>query len=134
MAPRRFPGAPCQFRPIASQVLFRAVEPIWQRPEATISRHDDEQLAIAAILDGNFALFHDLIRPYERIVYSLAYSLLRNEMIAEEVAIEVFLSAFRKLVSLRGERSLDNRLIGITIERACNRLRQMHAEMDESRV
>ena len=39
-----------------------------------------------------------LIRPYERSVYVMAFSYMKNREDAEDVAQEAFLRAFRKLV------------------------------------
>jgi len=51
----------------------------------------DEAHMIASILGGNVELYHELIRPYERTVYSMALSLMKNEADAEDVAQEAFL-------------------------------------------
>ncbi len=42
-----------------------------------------ERLLIERIRAGEHELFHDLIRPYERGAYILAYSILRNREDAE---------------------------------------------------
>ena len=41
---------------------------------------------IAAILAGDIQLYHELIRPYERSVYVMALSYMKNEADAEDVA------------------------------------------------
>jgi RNA polymerase sigma-70 factor (ECF subfamily) len=46
---------------------------------------------VASILDGDTELYHDLIRPYEHSVYSMALSFMKNESDAEDVAQETFL-------------------------------------------
>ena len=79
---------------------------------------------IAAILAGEIQLFHELIRPYERSVYVMALSYLKNETDAEDVAQDAFIRAFRKLSSFRAESKFSTWLISITINEARTRLRR----------
>jgi DNA-directed RNA polymerase specialized sigma24 family protein len=50
-------------------------------------------------------LYHELIRPYERSVYLMALSYLKNEADAEDVAQEAFVKALSEslIVSRGGE-------------------------------
>jgi RNA polymerase sigma-70 factor, ECF subfamily len=50
------------------------------------SRSRDEAEMIAFILAGETQLYHELIRPYERSVYMMALSYMKNEADAEDVA------------------------------------------------
>ncbi len=80
---------------------------------------------IAAILGGEIQLYHELIRPYERSVYVMALSYMKNnEADAEDVAQEAFIRAFRKLESFRAESKFSTWLISITINEARTRLRR----------
>jgi RNA polymerase sigma-70 factor (ECF subfamily) len=79
---------------------------------------------IAAILAGEIQLFHELIRPYERSVYVMALSYLKNETDAEDVAQDAFIRAFRKLSLFRAESKFSTWLISITINEARTRLRR----------
>jgi RNA polymerase sigma-70 factor (ECF subfamily) len=83
----------------------------------------DESRMIASILAGDKHLFHELIRPYERRVYAMALSFLRNEADAEDVAQEAFLKAFRNLASFRGEAKFGTWLVSITLNEARSRIR-----------
>lgn len=87
---------------------------------------------IASILAGNTQEFHDLIRPYERNVYVMALSVLKNEADAEEVAQETFLKAFRNLGSFRAESKFSTWLLSITLNEARNRLRRKNTVRMES--
>ena len=78
---------------------------------------------IASILGGKTELYHDLIRPYERTVYRMALSFMKNESDAEDVAQEAFLRAFRKLSTFRGHSRFSTWLISITLNEARGRLR-----------
>jgi RNA polymerase sigma-70 factor (ECF subfamily) len=79
---------------------------------------------IAAILAGEIHLFHELIRPYERSVYIMALSYMKNEADAEDVAQEAIVRAFRKLSSFRAESKFSTWLVSITINEARTRLRR----------
>ncbi len=76
---------------------------------------EEELRLIRQILAGASRLFHELIRPYERSVYLMALSLLRNEADAEDVAQEAFLKAFRNLATFRGEAKFGTWLISIAL-------------------
>jgi RNA polymerase sigma-70 factor (ECF subfamily) len=79
---------------------------------------------IAAILAGDIQLYHELIRPYERSVYVMALSYMKNEADAEDVAQEAIVRAFRKLSSFRAESKFSTWLISIAINEARTRLRR----------
>lgn len=79
---------------------------------------------IAAILGGDIQLYHELIRPYERSVYLMALSYMKNEADAEDVAQEAFVRAFKNLASFRAEARFSTWLISITLNEAKNRLRR----------
>ena len=59
-----------------------------------------EALLIRRVLAGERALFHDLIRPYERGAFILAYSVLRNKEDAEEAVQQAMLNVFSRLSQL----------------------------------
>jgi RNA polymerase sigma-70 factor (ECF subfamily) len=92
----------------------------------------DESRMIASILAGDAHLFHELIRPYERRVYAMALSFLRNEADAEDVAQEAFLKAFRGLASFRGDAKFGTWLVSITLNEARSRIRRRDAIKMES--
>lgn len=79
---------------------------------------------IAAIVAGETQLYHELVRPYERSVYIMALSYMKNEADAEDVAQEAFIKAFRNLSTFRGDAKFSTWLISITLNEARNRLRR----------
>ena len=79
---------------------------------------------IAAILGGEIQLYHQLIRPYERSVYVMALSYMKNETDAEDVAQDAFVRAFLKLSSFRAESKFSTWLMSITINEARTCLRR----------
>lgn len=84
----------------------------------------DEALMIESILAGNTEQYHDLIRPYERSVYKMALSFMKNVSDAEDVAQEAFLKAFRNLAHFRGQAKFSTWLMSITLNEARGRLRR----------
>jgi RNA polymerase sigma-70 factor, ECF subfamily len=92
----------------------------------------DEAKMIDAILAGDVRLFHDLVRPYERSVYVMALSMLKNEADAEDTAQEAFLKAFRNLGSFRADSKFSTWLVSITLNEARSRLRRSRTVKIES--
>ena len=83
----------------------------------------DEAKLIASILAGETQLYHELIRPYERSVYMMALSYMKNEADAQDVAQEAFLKAFHHLATFRSEAKFSTWLVGIALNEARSRLR-----------
>jgi RNA polymerase sigma-70 factor, ECF subfamily len=84
----------------------------------------DETQLIESILAGDTNLYHDLVRPYEALVYRMAFLMLRNEADAEDAAQETFLRAYRKLASFRSESKFSTWLTSIVLNEAKARLRR----------
>ena len=96
-----------------------------------ISDRDEAQM-IASILGGDMQLYHQLIRPYERSVFIMALTYLKNESDAEDVAQDTFLKALRHLASFRGEARFSTWLLSIALNEARSRLRRNRAVRTES--
>jgi len=84
--------------------------------------HEHEATLILRIQGGERELFYELIRPYERRVFVLAFMILRNEADAEDAAQDAFLKAFKYLEQFRAESRFSTWLIQVAINEA--RLRQ----------
>jgi RNA polymerase sigma-70 factor (ECF subfamily) len=87
---------------------------------------------IARILGGEKELFHELIRPYERMVYLTVFSILKNEADAEDGAQEAVISAYRHLTSFRGEAKFSTWLTTIAINEGRKRRRKAKTASEES--
>src|SRR5579885_305187 len=87
---------------------------------------------VARIVAGETDLFHDLIRPYERMIYLTVFSVVKNETEAEEGAQEVFINAYRHLSSFRGDAKFSTWLVTIAINEGRKRLRQAKAAAEDS--
>jgi RNA polymerase sigma-70 factor (ECF subfamily) len=87
---------------------------------------------VARILGGERELFHELIRPYEKAVYFAAFSVLQNQLDAEDAAQETMLKALKNLNSFRAESKFSTWLISIAINEARARLRHARVLKFES--
>jgi len=94
-----------------------------KRMKFRVQRGRESEL-IAAVLAGELHLYHELIRPYERTVYMMSLSYMKNEKDAEEIAQETFIRAFRDLSTFRGDSKFSAWLISIAISEARSRLRR----------
>ena len=92
----------------------------------------NEAELIRRVLDGEKEAFYELVRPYERAVYTAAMSILNNQADAEEVAQEAVLKAFSNLSRFRGEAKFSTWLVQITINEARLKLRKGRRHLYES--
>jgi RNA polymerase sigma-70 factor, ECF subfamily len=93
---------------------------------------DVELSLIARVKAGETERFVDLVRPYERSVYLLAYSVLKNKEDAEDVAQEAVFKAFQHLDQLRSEATFKSWLLQIAMNEARVRLRRDRRHLYES--
>jgi RNA polymerase sigma-70 factor (ECF subfamily) len=91
-----------------------------------------ESELIRRIRAGERKLFHELVRPYERAVYIVAYSVLRNPADAEDVSQETMLKALLHLDKLREEDKFKQWLLQIAVNEARLRKRKERSARYES--
>ena len=90
-----------------------------------------EAALIRRILAGEPELFHELIRPYERLVYVTIFTMARNEAEAEDGAQETMISAFRHLNTFRGDARFSTWLVTIAMNEGRKRLRKAKAAYED---
>lgn len=95
------------------------------------TKNTDEAGLIARILAGEKELFHELIRPYERMVYLTLFSIVKNEPEAEDGAQEAVISAYRHLRSFRGHAKFSTWLTTIAINEGRKRLRKSKGRAED---
>src|SRR6202451_2116650 len=83
-----------------------------------------EQDLISSVQRGQYELFYELVRPYERRVYAAALAILRNEHDAEDAAQEAMLKALANIRQFRAEARFSTWLIQITVNEALMRRRR----------
>jgi RNA polymerase sigma-70 factor (ECF subfamily) len=90
-----------------------------------------EQELLRRVQAGEKKLFYDLVKPYERRVYSAAFAILRNEADAEDAAQEAILKALTHIGQFRGDSRFSTWLTQITVNEALMRRRRNHSEVME---
>ena len=117
--------------------VIDAVEPP-HRPEtgpraASQQKVSREEIAlIERICAGERDLFMELVRPYQRLVYSMALSIIKSEPDAEDISQEALFKAFKNLRQFRGESKFSTWIIQITVNEARHRLRRASRVAEES--
>lgn len=91
-----------------------------------------ESCLIERVLEGDYEAFGQLLKPYERMIYVSALSILGNDADAEEVAQEAILKAFRALASFRRESKFSTWLVQIAVNEAKMKLRKDRRHLYES--
>ena len=96
---------------------------------ATVERTDAE--LIAAVLDGDTASFEPLLKRYQPRVFATARRYARRESEVEDIVQEVFLKAFHKLNSFRGDAPFEHWLMRLAVRTCYDFLRahQRNREM-----
>jgi len=87
---------------------------------------------IRRVCNGDKEAFYELVRPYERAIFTSAMSILNNQADAEEAAQEAVLKAFANISKFRGESKFSTWLIQITINEARLKLRKDRRHLYES--
>jgi RNA polymerase sigma-70 factor, ECF subfamily len=86
---------------------------------------------IAAVLRGDPASFEPLVQKYSPRVFATARRYARRESEVEDIAQEVWLKAFEKLNSFRGEAPFEHWLMRLTV-RTCYDFLRVHQRNRES--
>jgi RNA polymerase sigma-70 factor, ECF subfamily len=86
---------------------------------------------IAAVLKGDTASFEPLVRTYSPRVFATARRYARRDSEVEDIAQEVWLKAFDKLKSFRGEAPFEHWLMRMTV-RTCYDFLRGHQRNRES--
>ena len=91
-----------------------------------------EEAIIARICEGEKACFHDLIRPYARMMFASALAVLRNPADAEEAVQEAALKAFLHLSQLEDRKLFRAWLLQIVVNEARIHRRHLRRQLYDS--
>ena len=92
------------------------------RPSNLTGASDPEVAARAK--QGHEAAFHELVRRYERPVFSLVYRMVRDRALAEDLAQETFLKVLNGIKSYRPEYKFSSWIFKIASNAAIDHLRK----------
>src|SRR5215510_9076440 len=92
----------------------------------------NEAELIRRVNNGDKEAFYDLVRPYERALFTSTMSILNNQADAEEAAQEAVLKAFANISRFRAESKFSTWLIKIAINEALLKLRKDRRHLYES--
>jgi RNA polymerase sigma-70 factor, ECF subfamily len=90
-----------------------------------------ERELLRRVQAGETQVFYELVKPYERRIYTTAFAILRNESEAEDAAQEAVLKAFTHIEQFRSEARFSTWLTQITVNEALMRRRKAHSEIME---
>ncbi|MDX1952496.1 MAG: sigma-70 family RNA polymerase sigma factor [Verrucomicrobiota bacterium] len=95
------------------------------QPEAEArSTPADDLLIIAAVKAGEFARFEELIAKYQPRVFATARRYARREIEVEDIVQEVFIKAYQRLDSFRGEAPFEHWLMRLAVRTCYDFLRK----------
>jgi RNA polymerase sigma-70 factor, ECF subfamily len=98
----------------------------------TPSNPEFEAECIRRVVAGEKHLFHDLIRPCERAIYFLLFSLLRNEAEAEDAAQDTVIKVYLNLKNFRGDSQFRTWVLSIARNEGLGRLRKAGTRREDS--
>lgn len=98
----------------------------------TAANPEFEAECIRRILAGEKHLFHELIRPCERSIYFLLFSMLKNEAEAEEAAQETAIKVYLNLHLFRGDSQFRTWVLSIARNEGLGRLRKLGNRREDS--
>ena len=91
-----------------------------------------EEQIIARVCAGEKACFHDLIRPYTRLMFASALAVIRNPADAEEAVQEAALKAFLHISQLEDRSRFRAWLLQIVVNEARMHRRHLRRQLYES--
>ena len=84
---------------------------------------------IEQVLKGDKSAFSYLVNRYSEMVYSISLKILKNTADAEDLAQEVFISAFQSLGSFKGNSKFSTWLYRIAYNKAISKTRKANFEI-----
>src|SRR5215467_16360691 len=121
------------FHPSCEKIRFWTPPTVWHSSQ-TMERTEAE--LIAAVLKGDAASFEPLIERYSPRVFATARRYARRDSEVEDIVQEVWLKAYQKLGSFRGEAPFEHWLMRLTVRTCYDFLRghQRNREMTFSEI
>jgi len=89
----------------------------------------NDKYYVDKVLSGDKAAYSYIVNRYSEMVYSIAYKFLKNEVNAEDLAQEVFISAYQSLAGFKGNSKFSTWLYRITYNKTISKLRKTTHEV-----
>jgi len=89
-----------------------------------MQQQETDLALITAVLNGNTAVYSELVKRHQRFVFTLALRFTKNREDAEEVAQDCFVKAYRALGTFRQTSKFSTWLYSITYTSAMSALRK----------
>jgi RNA polymerase sigma factor (sigma-70 family) len=89
--------------------------------------HQQDDIYISKVLEGDRNAFAYLVDKYKTMVYSLALRLVKDREEAEEISQDAFVKAYQSLASFKGKAKFSSWLYRIVYNTAISKLRQQPA-------
>jgi RNA polymerase sigma-70 factor (ECF subfamily) len=117
----------------AGHLISMYAEPQCSNPAMTDTRASEpgDGELIAAVLAGDTESFELLVKRYQPKVFATARRYARRESEVEDIVQEVFIKAFQKLGTFRGEAPFEHWLMRLTV-RTCYDFLRAHQRSRES--
>ena len=99
--------------------------------------HQQDNIYITKVLEGDRNAFAYLVDKYKTMVYSLALRVVKDREEAEEISQDAFIKAYQSLASFKGKAKFSSWLYRIVYNTAISKLRQQPAgrvSLDESNI
>jgi len=93
-----------------------------------------DQFYIQKVIEGDTESFRFLVNKYKDKAFSVAFSVLRNQVLAEDAVQEAFINAYKKLNSFRGEAQFSMWMMRIVVNEAIKVIRKKRIEIDGGKV
>ncbi len=83
---------------------------------------------VKRVLEGDTEAFRFLVEKYQNRALSAAYSVIKNQDLAEDIVQESFIKAYKNLSSFRGDASFSTWLLRIVVNESIRQIRRKKLE------
>lgn len=83
----------------------------------------EEEIIARKLIDGDYEAFDRFVKMYQRKIYALAFNLTHNQMDAQDVTQEVFLTIFRKAHTFQGKSAFSSWVYRVALNSVYMKLR-----------
>jgi len=92
----------------------------------------EEDELVRKLQAGNMEVFDQLVERFQKKIYALSFNLTRNQMDAQDVTQDVFLTLFRKIHTFQGKSAFSSWVYRITLNAAYMKLRSRKKDQSVS--